>query len=197
MNKLAAKNVDEKMIKVYLANRPPLAEYHNTRVIEHLPIGEIKRIATETGNHWRKIFNVYAKLVYCLAEKTTSPVSKQYCSWQAYRDQSLLQQGSDTELHIDSLFIDSSVTSPELSIASSNDFAVHIIMGKAFSERLLANIPEAFGRVEWLDKDFAINRALKIIVCPYFDYRQLSNIKIKCLAELIVSLQDSHRTANS
>jgi hypothetical protein len=184
------------MIKVYLANRPPLAEYHNTRVIDHLPIGEIKRIATETGNHWRKIFNVYAKLVYCLAEKTTSPVLKQYCSWQVYRDQSLLQQGSDTELHFDSPFIDSSSTLSESNIASSNNSAVHIIMGKAFSERLLVNGQQECVRVEWLDKDFAINRALKIIVCPYFDYRQLSNIKIERLAELIVSLQDSHRAVN-
>jgi hypothetical protein len=47
-----------------------------------------------------------------------------------------------------------------------------------------------------LDNDFAINRSLKIIVCPYFDYRQLSNIKIERLAELIVSLQDSHRAVN-
>jgi hypothetical protein len=179
------------MIKVYLANRPPLAEYHNTKVIDHLPVGEIKRIATETGNHWRKIFNVYAKLVYCLAEKTANPLLKQSSSWQAYRDQSLLQQGSETELHINS-----SATSPELNRASSNNSAIHIIMGKAFSERLLAHVPGECGRVEWLDKDFAINRSLKIIVCPYFDYRQLSNIKIERLAELIVSLQDSHRAAN-
>jgi hypothetical protein len=185
------------MIKVYLANRPPLAEYYNTTVIEHLPVGEIKRITTETGNHWRKIFNVYAKLVYCLAVKTANPLLNQYSSWQAYRDQSLLQQGSDTELHIDSPFIDSSKTSPELNIASSNNAAVHIIMGKAFSERLLVNVLQKSVRVEWLDNDFAINRSLKIIVCPYFDYRQLSNMKIERLAELIVSLQDSHRAANS
>jgi hypothetical protein len=180
------------MIKVYLANRPPLAEYHNTKVIDHLPVGEIKRIATEAGNHWRKIFNVYAKLVYCLAEKTANPVLNQYCSWQAYRDQSLLQQGSDTELHFDS-----SATSTESNTASSNNSVVHILMGKAFSERLLANAPQECERVEWLDNDFAINRTLKIIVCPYFDYRQLSNIKIERLAELIVSLRDTHRAANS
>jgi hypothetical protein len=190
------------MIKVYLANRPPLKEYHNTTVINHLPVGEIKRIATETGNHWRKIFNVYAKLVYCLAEKTVNPLLKQHYSWQAYRDQSLLQQGSDTELHIDSLFAEglfsgSSATSTGSSIAPSNDFVVHIIMGKAFSERLLAYVLQEGVRVEWLDNDFAINRSLKIIVCPYFDYRQLSNIKIERLADLMVSLQDSHRVANS
>ncbi|MGK0247710.1 MAG: hypothetical protein ACI910_000437 [Oleispira sp.] len=185
------------MIKVYLANRPPLAEYLNTKVIDQLPVGEVKRIATETGNHWRKIFNVYAKLVYCLAEKTANPLLKQYPSWQAYREQSLLQQGSETELHLEGSFVDSSATSSELNRVSENNSAIHIIMGKAFSERLLADVPGKCGRVEWLDKDFAINRPLKIIVCPYFDYRQLSNIKIDRLAELIVSLQDSHCAANS
>ncbi|MFT7409471.1 MAG: hypothetical protein ACI9EX_000042 [Oleispira sp.] len=176
------------MIKVYLANRPPLREYHNTTVIDHLPVGEIKRIAMETGNHWRKIFNVYAKLVYCLAEKTANPLLNQYCSWQAYRDQSLLQQGSDTELHCDSLFAEGLL---------SNHSAVHLIMGKTFSERLLANVLQEGVEVEWLDNNFAINRSLNIIVCPYFDYRQLSNIKIERLAELMVSLQGSHRAANS
>jgi hypothetical protein len=184
------------MIKVYLANRPPLAEYHNTTVINHLPLGEIKRIATEAGNHWRKIFNVYAKFVYCLAEKTGNPLLKQYASWQDYRDQSLLQQGSETELHIDTHLIDSSATTLGLNIPSDGNSAVHIIMGKAFSERLLANVSRECVQVNWLDNDFAINRSLNIIVCPYFDYRQLSNIKIERLAKLVVLLQDGNRAAN-
>jgi hypothetical protein len=57
-------------------------------------------------------------------------------------------------------------------------------MGKSFSEGILEGTA-----LEWLDKDFAVNRAQNIIVCPYFDYRQLSNIKIQSLAELIISLR--------
>lgn len=163
------------MIKVYLANRPPLAEYLKTEVIDQLPMGEIQRIATETGNHWRKIFNVYAKLVYCLAEITHHPLLQCHASWQDYRDQSLLQHGSATELHLASAAI----------VETDNaNTRVHIVMGKSFSEQILAGT-----ELEWLDKDFAINRQQRIIVCPYFDYRQLSNIKIQTLAELIVSLR--------
>jgi hypothetical protein len=167
------------MIKVYLANRPPLAEYLNTEVIFHLRAGEIKRIARETGNHWRKIFNVYAKFVYCFAEMSHLPLYQQYPSWQYYRDQSLLQQGSNTELHLSP-----SALCLESSVSDNPKDTVHIIMGKLFSERLLADIS-----VEWLDNDFAINRQYSIIVCPYFDYRQLSNIKIERLAELVGALQ--------
>jgi len=165
------------MIKVYLENRPPLAEYLDVDVINHLPVGEIKRIADETGNHWRKIFNVYAKLIYCFAEMTHDSLLLKYSSWQEYRDQALLQWGSDTELCFEHLLIERSPLS-----------AIHIVMGKSFSERILEGTT-----IEWLDKDFAINREQSIIVCPYFDYRQLSNIKIQTLAELILSLQDRSR----
>ena len=169
------------MIKVYLANRPPLAEYLNTDVIDHLPVGEISRIATETGNHWRKIFNVYAKLIYCLAEKTNHPLLQEYASWQEYREQALLQEGSNTELHLDNISLSTS-----LGKASTGPVkTVRIVMGKSFSERLLVGVT-----VEWLDKDFAINNDLGIVVCPYFDYRQLSNIKIERLADLILTLQN-------
>jgi hypothetical protein len=179
----------ELMIKVYLANRPPLAEYLRTEVIDQLPAGEIKRIADETGNHWRKIFNVYAKLMYSLAEVTDDPLLLNYNRWQVYRDQALLQQGSDTELHLGSSIMENSPLHLPLQLpwnTKDNDLTViHIIMGKTYSERLLE---DTF--IEWLDKDFAINRQKNIIVCPYFDYRQLSNLKIQTLVNLILSLQN-------
>jgi hypothetical protein len=192
------------MIKVYLANRPPLPEYLKTAVMNQLPVGEIKRIATETGNHWRKIFNVYAKLIYCLAEKTNHPLLLQHTCWQQYRDQSLLQQGRETELHLDALSIEQAEWPSRLGRdldcedkgqnEKKGDIQtrsivkpLHIVMGKSFSERILKGTT-----LEWLDSDFAINRQRRIIVCPYFDYRQLSNVKIERLAELIVSLQGDH-----
>jgi hypothetical protein len=39
----------------------------------------------------------------------------------------------------------------------------------------------------WLDADFAIDSNNNLIVCPYFDYRQLTNIKIQQLVEIIAS----------
>jgi hypothetical protein len=40
-----------------------------------------------------------------------------------------------------------------------------------------------------LDNDFVIWPTKKLIICPYFDYRQLSNVKIERLVELIRSVQ--------
>jgi hypothetical protein len=165
------------MIKVYMANRPPLEEYANIEVIDNLPQGEIKRIATETGNHWRKIFNVFAKLVYCLAEKKKEGLLQKYSSWQNYRDQALLQQGSHTQLYL-------GCSAEVLSAVKEGDSDICLVMGKAYAESVLVS-----DHLIWLDKDFAVNRQQGLIVCPYFDYRQLSNLKIECLVEIIIELQ--------
>ncbi len=169
------------MIKVYLANRPPLVDYLNVEVMEQLPSGEITRIATETGNHWRKIFNVYAKLMYGLAQQQDDPLLPYFTSWQRYRDQVLLQSGSATQLYLGAISI--APVEDSSAVAVVHEDVVHIVMGKAYAERILVNV-----ELNWLDTDFAINRQQKIIVCPYFDYRQLSNSKIEFLASLIISL---------
>jgi hypothetical protein len=174
------------MIKVYLANRPP-PEYREIDSLDQILAGEINRIATETGNHWRKIFNVYAKLIHCLRNKTDSEEQYQYSTWQLYRDNELLQAGSDTELHFDRLGLKQEFA--QFSQVVSYDDSVKLIMGKGFADQVLA---EAYAKglsLIWLDSDFAINRELNLIVCPYFDYRQLSNIKIEFLVDLILGLE--------
>lgn len=183
------------MIKVYLANRPPLPEYQKTTLVSDLPLGEIKRIGTETGNHWRKIFNVYAKLMYRLAEKTNDEILLNYSSWQQYRDHALLQLDSGTELHFSPTIV---IEAPRLEELDAG--AIHLVMGKAFAEDFLAATlanathdglaEDQYRSLQWLDNDFALHRALNIIVCPYFDYRQLSNQKIETLVALIISLQN-------
>lgn len=164
------------MIKVYLANRPPLKPYDNINKLINMSNGEIEHIVQETGNHWRKIFNVYAKIIFSLALKEKNQTILQYKKWQQYRDQKLLQRGSDTELHFNSVAL-----KPALSLIDDD---IRIIMGKAFAETLLMGI-----ELKWLDNDFAINEKLSIIVCPYFDYRQLSNAKIDTLITLMSSLR--------
>jgi hypothetical protein len=165
------------MIKVYTANRPPLKEYENLDRMSLVEKGEIHRIALETGNHWRKVFNVYAKFMYSFAAKNNDASVLQYKTWQLYRDGMLLQASSNTQLHFNypGLRQALSITDPE---------SIRIVMGKAFAESLLANV-----ELTWLDKDFAINKTLAVIVCPYFDYRQLSNAKIETLIGLVLSLQ--------
>ncbi len=150
----------------YIKNRPPLIRYQNLTVVKVLVADEVSAIARETGNHWRKIFNVYAKLLFEITPK-------EFSSWQKLRDHALLQANSENCL----LF-----SPPNISALKSNRI-LHVILGKGYGEELgLA------GDCTWLSHDFAINTELGIIICPYFDYRQLSNIKITQLARLIQQL---------
>ncbi|MEW6982354.1 hypothetical protein AAD001_06860 [Colwelliaceae bacterium 6471] len=159
-------------IFVYTANRPPLDTYQQLDTFAHIKQGEISTIAEQTGNHWRKIFNVYAKLMFELS-------ANGHNTWQELREQSLLQQGSKQAL----------VFSPPCFDAKKleqghNNASVHIIMGKTYASSL--NIAE---QCLWLSPDFAINEKAQLIVCPYFDYRQLSNIKITQLITLIKAMR--------
>jgi hypothetical protein len=153
-------------IKVYIQNRPPLPNYDDLAIVEALEGGDIATIAQQIGNHWRKIFNVYAKIIFELDVKP-------FDSWQTLRDNNLLQLGSDQCL----------MFSP-LSISQLPTQAIHIIMGKGYASHL-----DLSQHCLWLSPDFAINTSLKLIICPYFDYRQLSNIKIIQLVKLVRSLQ--------
>jgi hypothetical protein len=150
-------------LAVHIGNRPPLDEYLRREHLAPAKEGELMMIANETGNHWRKIFNIYAKLAYMLD-------GKYFASWQAYRDNFLLTQGSQQAL----LFNQTKLT--------HKPNAINIICGKTYAATLL----DADNLI-WLDSHFATIPSLRLIVTPYFDYRQLSNIKLQKLLELITS----------
>ncbi|GAA6135852.1 hypothetical protein NBRC116188_26420 [Oceaniserpentilla sp. 4NH20-0058] len=173
-------------ICVYIANRPPMEPYDLLDHMSPMGAGEIASIAAFTGNHWRKIFNVYAKLMYEFTQQATSstglkltnlepvkPIQKAV-SWQAYRDETLLQIGSQTAL----LF-----TPPNLSAKHT----LHIIMGKGHGEALGFPI-DPVHVISNEHSDFACYTQEGVIVCPYFDYRQLSNIKITALAGIMLNV---------
>jgi len=173
-------------LNVYIANRPPLERYENLNGFTALGPGEITNVAKETGNHWRKIFNVYAKLVYGLDEKIEYTLcqkkaaacfnfgSQGHDSWQSYRDAALLQAGSDTALWFSQKL--------NLSQGSSSGQSLHLVMGRQYAASLVLPAMVAF------DADFSVNREWRVIVAPYFDYRQLSNKKLEVLVGLLVSL---------
>jgi len=173
-------------LNVHIANRPPLERYQNLRSFTVLSPGEIASVAKETGNHWRKIFNVYAKLVYALDQKIESLScqkkavkrlhfgSQRYDNWQAYRDAVLLQAGSDTALWFSQEF--------DASEGSSSEQSLHIIMGRQYAASL--DLPA----MVTFDADFSLNRERRVIIAPYFDYRQLSNKKLEVLVGLLISL---------
>lgn len=146
-------------LTVYIANRPPLDEYQHLAGIQVMQPGEIARIAQQTGNHWRKIFNVYAKLVY---ELNTQGLA----SWQQYREEFLLQKNSKQSL----LF-----SAPDLSQPG-----LHLVMGRTYAKNLMLD-----AELLAVDTDFQIDPQKRLLVTPYFDYRQLSNEKLARLRTLI------------
>jgi len=159
-------------IAVYIGNIPPIEPYVQASELQALVTGEIDAISKACGNGWRKVFNVYAKLLYALDAETFA-FSRLAPSWQQYRDELLLQANSGVAL----LF-----SPPDLLQSRAK---VHIIMGRTYAKTL------AFAdELQWLDDEFAIHPHFNCIVCPYFDYRQLSNVKIIRLTELMAKFAE-------
>ncbi len=153
---------------VYIGNRPPMDEYVARQELIPAVKGELSSIGRETGNHWRKIINIYAKLGYMLDPKG-------FTAWQEYRENHLLTKGSQQALLFDDC------------IERAEDKAVRLICGKAHATELLGdNVADS--QVLWIDADFAIDPSRRLIVTPYFDYRQLSNAKLETLVSIISDL---------
>lgn len=149
-------------------------EYQHLSSLLPVISGEVSSINSACGNGWRKIFNVYAKLLYAL-DKNYFDFSTFATTWQNYRDSFLLQHKSKTAL----LF-----SPPQ---PSANEKTLHIICGKTYARQLLAS-NQITANFDWLDDEFAIDKAQNLIICPYFDYRQLSNCKIEKLSTLLTEL---------
>ncbi|SEA71429.1 DUF6942 family protein [Alkalimonas amylolytica] len=160
-------------LRVYVAKRPPMQEYASLAGVQPLARGEIDSINQACGNGWRKLFNVYAKLVLALPA-ALQPLKQASTSWQSYRDQHLLQAGSSTAL----LF-----SAPQLDPTQNT---LHIIAGRTHAKALLAG--GLIAQLDWLDHEFAMDKTQHLLVCPYFDYRQLSNDKLARLCNLIAAL---------
>lgn len=164
---------------VYIANRPKMFEYEQLVDIQPFSFGEIEAVNQCCGNGWRKVFNVYAKILYALESKKYD-FSKMAPSWQDYREQYLLQQNSRTAL----LFSAPNLT---FNLGRSNRGVVHIIAGKTYAKELIRS-GALVDNLTWLNNEFAIDKKHNLIVCPYLDYRQLSNLKIVYLSGLLSEL---------
>lgn len=155
-------------INFYIANRPALDDYPALQELRGLAMGELAHIVKHTSNHWRKVFNVYAKFLFDWYQSQNRKDLPN--TWQAYRDLELFQPHSHEAL----LF-----SPPEFDNSKST---VHIIAGKTYAANL--HLPP----LTWLDSYFAINKEYRLIVSPYPDYRQLSNQRIARLIELMHTL---------
>lgn len=112
-------------INFYIANRPPIDDYQSMNELRSLAMGELAHIVKHTSNHWRKAFNVYAKLLfdwYQLQGRNDLPDT-----WQTYRDLELFQSQSKEAL----LF-----SAPQF---DKDNPSIHIVAGKTYAAHL--NLP--------------------------------------------------------
>lgn len=166
--------------RVYLAAPPAMDAYQQFTGIQPLQPGDIDQIYRHCGNGWRKIFNVYAKLLFALSPAHfTFPSAA--TSWQQYRDQQLLQTSSDTALCF---------SAPKLDA----DGVFHLIAGRTLAKHLLAQGLAA--DLVWLSPEFALDPSRKVLVTPFFDYRQLNNEKIAISATLLQLLAQQVQDIN-
>ena len=159
-------------LRVYLANKPSLEPFAYPGEILPLADGDIAQINSHEGNHWRKIFNVFAKFLYELKFNGTDDFSR----WQDYRDVRMLQPGSGVAL----CYGPPALLEVDITALDSTSSRV-ILMGKQFAEE--CGFFKTDG-AKWPDSRFAMNDN-GVIVCPYFDYRQLSDERIRYLVSLI------------
>jgi hypothetical protein len=154
--------------RVYVAAPPPMPEYQHLTSLIPLQASDIHQIYLECGNGWRKVFNVYAKLLFALPA-AQFPFQSQAASWQQFRDQLLLQKHGNNALCFDA---------PTL-----GNISFHLIAGRTHAKQLISQGLNA--ELHWLNAEFAVDPVHRLLVTPFFDYRQLNNEKIEISAKLL------------
>lgn len=169
---------------VYIENKPVMPEYESLTQLKAIESEQIDDISKACGNGWRKVFNVYAKLLYAL-DKQYFEFSSLAPTWQSYRDNYLLQKGSGTALIFTPPQFD--ITAHSSSKSGEIHKILHIICGRTYAKKLMEEGKLGTDFI-WLDEEFAIDLSRRVIICPYFDYRQLSNHKIERLSMMLTGL---------
>lgn len=177
---------------MYIANRPVGDRYESLETYEPILAGELQSIVAHNSNHWRKAFNVYAKVLWQLdwprkgglGDKPSMQNAASVNSWQEYRDLHLLQAHSREAMLFSSPDFSNTATSHNSQSLNStlNSASVHWVVGKTYAAAL------ALPALTWLDAHFAINREYRLIVSPYVDYRQLTNERIAQFADIYAQL---------
>ena len=146
-------------LRLFIGNRPALPDRLKRNAVTALQSDEMAALIAANSNHWRKIFNLYAKLSFALFANTQTP------SWQHYRDQKLLQADSKQAL----LF-------SGWSMALTDAPVVNLICGKGYADTL-----GVLENAEDLGDGFFLPPVKRTLITPYFDYRALSNAKLAWL----------------
>ncbi|MGN0921908.1 MAG: DUF6942 family protein [Cellvibrio sp.] len=176
MNNPIGYGTPQSLINFYIGNCPEFEGYSPPEKLVGMHHGEIAHIVANTSNHWRKAFNVYAKVMWELIQQSPQLFPKNHLPtsidrWQVYRDEKLFTSNGSENL----LFSGYQPPSKDLS-------KVHIFTGKTYG---LSQITSGLLQT---NAHFWIDPKRRIIVAPYPDYRQLTNERISYLCDLIASL---------
>lgn len=137
---------------LYLPNRPDVVIYRNKKKLKNLESGAIQSIISLTGNHWRKIFSIFAKISFGITDCDSN-------SWQEYRDEELLSKTGQEAINFNHR------------IEQKSEPMIHIISGK----KHLENFDLSFDNFKKVDDFGRILKFENIYLTPYFDYRQFPN----------------------
>lgn len=153
----------EPLLCLYTPHRPPLEQCKNLNGYRPAYPGETAQIIAETGNHWRKIFTIFAKIY----TELICPDKR----WQEVRDQRLFTENSHSAL----LFQDSILPIEQ---------GIHIIGGKDFAAGF--TLPTQQGQC--IDDAGKVLAYGNCYLTPYLDYRQFPNALID---QLVAHLQNT------
>lgn len=170
---------DTPRIRFYIGNLPHYEGFAIPNPYRPLHQGEIAAIVAHTSNHWRKVFNVYAKLIWqwlhqapALQDSLLPLRQEGITCWQDYRDARLFQANG-----LEALMFSKLPSAPQ-----SNSLSV--LAGKTYG---LQQCPNAIA----LDTHFWIAPDARLVIAPYPDYRQLSNARIDTLVDHLCALTKS------
>ena len=148
--------VEQPKLVLYIQNRPPLEYFTDLNSYRSANKNEICDIIDQCGNHWRKIFSIFAKLAFATTHHECN-------SWQEYRDNILLTQNGHEAI----------IFQNKLQVFPCE--AHHLICGKTFFDEF--NFDE--NEFHNLDENEKVKHREKILQTPYFDYRQFNNALVE------------------
>lgn len=160
---------------LHIANRPPLDDFQHD-ISRQLKLGEAASIIQQTGNHWRKVFSILAKMSFALFDT-------QCKTWQEYRDTKLLTEQGFEFIAFSSLTLTTEqLTESIINLGSEPISYVSLVCGLSYAQSQLDFLPlishQKFEKLKWSETQ-------KCLVTPYFDWRQLNNDMLDVVISII------------
>ena len=146
---------------LYIANRPELDEYQD-ELYRILALGEAAEIIRQTSNHWRKVFSIMAKISFALYET-------QCATWQEYRDTKLLTEHGFEAISFEPF-------------QQLSDNHLSLICGFTYAETQI-DLTQLISHHKF--EKLKVSEIGKLIVTPYFDWRQLNNEMLTSLISIM------------